>query len=164
MIGTEAGQEIADEPARLIFGQHLARHLLAPVLAADRDRDRARRQIEGVEGQVGGKYILLEFLVAEGIAEHPITRLLARCAYAETIERDAAIVGIGQRRAADDRPLGHAERVAGGREHRILRERERSEEHTSELQSLMRISYAVLCLKQKKYTAPYPQHLTDTTT
>src|SRR3546814_6765410 len=28
--------------------------------------------------------------------------------------------------------------------------RERSEEHTSELQSLMRISYAVFCLKTKK--------------
>src|SRR3546814_3809939 len=28
----------------------------------------------------------------------------------------------------------------------------RSEEHTSELQSLMRISYAVFCLKQKQYT------------
>src|SRR3546814_2030365 len=28
-------------------------------------------------------------------------------------------------------------------------ERERSEEHTSELQSLMRISYAVFCLKKK---------------
>src|SRR3546814_10597804 len=28
--------------------------------------------------------------------------------------------------------------------------RGRSEEHTSELQSLMRISYAVLCLKKKK--------------
>src|SRR3546814_1120882 len=28
----------------------------------------------------------------------------------------------------------------------------RSEEHTSELQSLMRISYAVLCLKKKKLT------------
>src|SRR3546814_1438480 len=27
---------------------------------------------------------------------------------------------------------------------------DRSEEHTSELQSLMRISYAVFCLKQKK--------------
>src|SRR3546814_3515328 len=27
----------------------------------------------------------------------------------------------------------------------------RSEEHTSELQSLMRISYAVLCLKKKQY-------------
>src|SRR3546814_4929396 len=33
----------------------------------------------------------------------------------------------------------------------------RSEEHTSELQSLMRISYAVFCLKKKK-------KLTDTTT
>src|SRR3546814_5856021 len=29
---------------------------------------------------------------------------------------------------------------------------DRSEEHTSELQSLMRISYAVLCLKKKKNT------------
>src|SRR3546814_4247967 len=28
----------------------------------------------------------------------------------------------------------------------------RSEEHTSELQSLMRISYAVVCLKKKKHT------------
>src|SRR3546814_7177251 len=34
----------------------------------------------------------------------------------------------------------------------MLRERKggRSEEHTSELQSLMRISYAVFCLKKKK--------------
>src|SRR3546814_1393645 len=30
----------------------------------------------------------------------------------------------------------------------------RSEEHTSELQSLMRISYAVFCLKKKKITIP----------
>src|SRR3546814_2095062 len=31
-----------------------------------------------------------------------------------------------------------------------IQESERSEEHTSELQSLMRISYAVFCLKKKK--------------
>src|SRR3546814_1291965 len=31
----------------------------------------------------------------------------------------------------------------------------RSEEHTSELQSLMRISYAVFCLKKKKTTITY---------
>src|SRR3546814_11326949 len=31
-------------------------------------------------------------------------------------------------------------------------DRARSEEHTSELQSLMRISYAVFCLKKNKYT------------
>src|SRR3546814_4450149 len=33
-----------------------------------------------------------------------------------------------------------------------LHGKERSEEHTSELQSLMRISYAVFCLKKKKQT------------
>src|SRR3546814_1556398 len=32
--------------------------------------------------------------------------------------------------------------------------RGRSEEHTSELQSLMRISYAVFCLKKKKKNTP----------
>src|SRR3546814_4517949 len=31
----------------------------------------------------------------------------------------------------------------------------RSEEHTSELQSLMRISYAVFCLKKKIHTIPH---------
>src|SRR3546814_8590412 len=36
----------------------------------------------------------------------------------------------------------------------------RSEEHTSELQSLMRISYAVFCLK--KNTTQYTQHTTAT--
>src|SRR3546814_9274558 len=35
---------------------------------------------------------------------------------------------------------------------RVVGEIGRSEEHTSELQSLMRISYAVFCLKKKKTT------------
>src|SRR3546814_2450435 len=49
---------------------------------------------------------------------------------------DPAVGGIdgGQRNACDRRRQG---------------ERQRSEEHTSELQSLMRISYAVFCLKIK---------------
>src|SRR3546814_3115324 len=37
--------------------------------------------------------------------------------------------------------------------------RHRSEEHTSELQSLMRISYAVFCLKKKKKV--YKQTITN---
>src|SRR3546814_5871853 len=44
--------------------------------------------------------------------------------------------------------------VAGNRE--LLR----SEEHTSELQSLMRISYAVFCLKKKKLRKPTHTHST----
>src|SRR3546814_1685511 len=35
----------------------------------------------------------------------------------------------------------------------------RSAEHTSELQSLMRTSYAVFCLKKKKHTAYLTYHL-----
>src|SRR3546814_3904237 len=44
---------------------------------------------------------------------------------------------------------------------------DRSEEHTSELQSLMRISYAVFCLKKKTktqhngHTAPYTPHISS---
>src|SRR3546814_6847084 len=34
----------------------------------------------------------------------------------------------------------------------------RSEEHTSELQSLMRISYAVFCLKKKKHDTNTPHY------
>src|SRR3546814_8726524 len=36
------------------------------------------------------------------------------------------------------------------RQHTLIHRHSRSEEHTSELQSLMRISYAVFCLKKKK--------------
>src|SRR3546814_7946327 len=38
---------------------------------------------------------------------------------------------------------------------RLLPRLVRSEEHTSELQSLMRISYAVFCLKKKKLHTQY---------
>src|SRR3546814_1621332 len=51
--------------------------------------------------------------------------------------------------------LGDVMRFGGAPEGQLLRHRDkiaiwRSEEHTSELQSLMRISYAVFCLKKKK--------------
>src|SRR3546814_7982971 len=54
-----------------------------------------------------------------------------------------ALAGRRGVRGVDGRPADrHAQEGAPGR--RVLR----SEEHTSELQSLMRISYAVLCLKK----------------
>src|SRR3546814_2863546 len=66
-----------------------------------------------------------------------------------------------QRRLRDGR-LGQGKQcrrgrdAAGGRQRRLRQGRgagngRRSEEHTSELQSLMRSSYAVFCLKKKKY-------------
>src|SRR3546814_3407073 len=61
--------------------------------------------------------------------------------------------GNGDDEGADsqDAPPGGAEEESGsdGAEQPAGHDR-RSEEHTSELQSLMRISYAVFCLKKKK--------------
>src|SRR3546814_6281930 len=51
-----------------------------------------------------------------------------------------------------DRPQHEILGVVAGEKENLLRRADvdRSEEHTSELQSLMRISYAVFCLKKKK--------------
>src|SRR3546814_9992083 len=48
--------------------------------------------------------------------------------------------------------VAESARLAQGRYGGHHRRVDRSEEHTSELQSLMRISYAVFCLKKKKKT------------
>src|SRR3546814_5569322 len=77
-------------------------------------------------------------------------------AFREAEEGEAARMGDGQRRA-DDPLRGIVDHDAGGGRplvHAVAHAavESRSEEHTSELQSLMRISYAVFCLKQKKKT------------
>src|SRR3546814_10338920 len=50
-----------------------------------------------------------------------------------------------------DEPRPRRRRSARRESCASARSRPRSEEHTSELQSLMRISYAVFCLKKKKH-------------
>src|SRR3546814_9913633 len=59
---------------------------------------------------------------------------------------------------AGDRPGNRA--VAGIAEQAAVL-LQRSEEHTSELQSLMRISYAVFCLKKKKHNNTYRNNTTQ---
>src|SRR3546814_4314349 len=62
--------------------------------------------------------------------------------FAGIVDHGRLLSGIARKRAGPDR------RSSGRRrEYLIL---DRSEEHTSELQSLMRISYAVFCLKKKR--------------
>src|SRR3546814_4341283 len=53
-----------------------------------------------------------------------------------------------RRGRARPRPVTRSARLARGKSQAAVAAR--SEEHTSELQSLMRISYAVFCLKKKK--------------
>src|SRR3546814_10887332 len=63
------------------------------------------------------------------------------------------------RRRAPFRRIGPPSGRRPIEDRRQRRPARRSEEHTSELQSLMRISYAVFCLKKKKLTG-IPQSLT----
>src|SRR3546814_6492108 len=68
---------------------------------------------------------------------------------------DPARAGLEDRREATEDHALAVERHFGRRLHaRVFR----SEEHTSELQSLMRISYAVFCLKKKKSTCTDMNH------
>src|SRR3546814_1576105 len=60
------------------------------------------------------------------------------------VGRDDAIFGAARQRR--DRGAGQPLREVGGKGSAQIGAK-RSEEHTSELQSLMRISYAVFCLK-----------------
>src|SRR3546814_1549360 len=64
------------------------------------------------------------------------------------VQEAGRILGLGDLLQRKPKALsgGQRQRVAMGRA--IVR-KPRSEEHTSELQSLMRISYAVFCLKKK---------------
>src|SRR3546814_1661384 len=63
-------------------------------------------------------------------------------------------VAVDGRQAGGDLLFWHCVVPGDGRKWGIMahpaRATRRSEEHTSELQSLMRISYAVFCLKKKK--------------
>src|SRR3546814_10429735 len=76
-----------------------------------------------------------------------------------TLFRSRAPAPGGRRRTRQHRDLARAlEHAQGKLRDRLLPRRarmhavseQRSEEHTSELQSLMRISYAVFCLKKKR--------------
>src|SRR3546814_5347042 len=78
---------------------------------------------------------------------------------------------VNLRAAQPDQRLFGREQIALGVEHfeigrnalPIPLARKRSEEHTSELQSLMRTSYAVFCLK-KTTTQPYLPHRSSIST
>src|SRR3546814_9015610 len=78
------------------------------------------------------------------VAQRPAVELHVDARPAAGNERIRTLRGAGAVDAADRR-----RDVAGADEDDVRCIGERSEEHTSELQSLMRISYAVFCLKKK---------------
>src|SRR3546814_5701859 len=79
-----------------------------------------------------------------GCAGRAVARLDAEIAGAAGDGRDGGVLTVVFRQR---RRRGVGQRRGGGFERR-------SKEHTSELQSLMRISYAVFCLKNTNHTTP----------
>src|SRR3546814_5361597 len=93
-----------------------------------------------------------------GVGDRPEARAQPHRALPEILDPDLVgphILPILRRRLLlqIDRLHGNPDVVGGATVHLghpRTRRSSRSEEHTSELQSLMRISYAVVCLKKKK--------------
>src|SRR3546814_2596425 len=80
------------------------------------------------------------------------SRLLKKWFYRpESASSRLRVKQLARRLCLDRCPDSRANRTY---QEQMMRESSRSEEHTSELQSLMRISYAVFCLKKKKYIKP----------
>src|SRR3546814_6073875 len=100
------------------------------------DLPAAIEQLRIVAGSVG-----VEFFPSE-VGQKPVD--IARAALAEARKQyaDVLIVDTAGRTTVDEEMMTEIAAL-----HAAL---DRSEEHTSELQSLMRISYAVFCLKKKK--------------
>src|SRR3546814_10710832 len=87
----------------------------------------------------------------------PRDHLDRRSPIADLWEPRAFPRSFGPRLAAD--PRANQGSFECGRSHGARRnEPRRSEEHTSELQSLMRISYAVFCLKKKTNHKKHTTH------
>src|SRR3546814_2384536 len=90
----------------------------------------------------------------EKAADHAAVEAM-RKAFDELYIDGTVVIGEGERDEAPMLFIGEKVGGAPGKGPKIdiaLDPLERSEEHTSELQSLMRISYAVFCLKKKQPT------------
>src|SRR3546814_8095478 len=82
-----------------------------------------------------------------GMQRHRVATAPIRCPRVHRgghVAIGGSLCGCGEQRRGDDK-------MHGAHDDLLLRIRDRKE-HTSELQSLMRISYAVFCLKKKNNT------------
>src|SRR3546814_2881170 len=150
------------------YGHPLAPHDALPSSAAEHAR---QPSAERRASPVFCRDFLQHGIVEHGVRQQPFepgVLLLEHLQLARLRHVHAAILGLPrvQRRAADAVLATHigglhpAFLLAQHRDDLLLAEpglphvrlltKARSEEHTSELQSLMRISYAVFCLKKKK--------------
>src|SRR3546814_10520418 len=92
-----------------------------------------RRPVERLHGNGARRYVDLSHVIADGVVTYPGLPAVHVCDY------------LSREQSRDHYEAGTEFQIAS-----IEMVANRSEEHTSELQSLMRTSYAVFCLKKKK--------------
>src|SRR3546814_67353 len=146
-------KEAIERRQRAHFG---LRDAAQDVLGAQLARMLQARRAEQVAQRLDGVLVELEHArgLVRGVELAPALRVLGG-------DAGGATVGVAaQRLDAAEREHEAARGVAPVRAHR--HGAGRSEEHPSELQSLMRISYAVFCLKKKKKIYYINQTLTTT--
>src|SRR3546814_2419811 len=132
-VGGRGGEELHDADGAGLAARALVELRFLVALGAD------HQPVEAVPVTV---FLKQHDKVGQAVLRLGVERLLRPlCALQVLMQDDVAGPGALMR-------LRH-EAVHRGRELRAVLA-ERSEEHTSELQSLMRISYAVFCLKKKK--------------
>src|SRR3546814_5339516 len=116
----------------------------------------SQRYLPTLGRRIGGAGMILPRLFRAALGQRRIERVVelpaepalgVRRANLDAGARPQPVIGVDAKDTAD--LIGAVDR---GRGRHIARGRYRSEEHTSEIQSLMRLSYAVFCLKIQKKT------------
>src|SRR3546814_2280756 len=142
-------------------GEHPDLHVLTLSFPTRRSSDLPGRGVDGHRGYSRR----IELADGQALATH-FFRQERQCRLHPVLDVDDCLVGTEADSKTRDQ-LHIAVRCRGGaqidhafRPIDLLFQRRgnglRSEEHTSELQSLMRISYAVFCLKKNKLTTTHP--------
>src|SRR3546814_10401974 len=158
---------------QLVHEEHLLRHLEVGERGLGGGLDGLGRHL----GTAAGALHHREHRLAEVGVRHADDRRLLHAR--DRVDAELDLLRIGVEAAGDDEVLGPPDdmdvaalvdrRHVSGDEEAVLAElgggllrlAPRSEEHTSELQSLMRIPYAVFCLKKKRKSSI--KHTTNTT-
>src|SRR3546814_7747498 len=120
-----------------------------------RTRDRGDRSLDARVRFIASGWRVVEARLGEAPEHHRVVE--RRFGFQEEFERRRAVIVLRRTNASNPAVFGIKERFDDGdvlgRQQRLVAESEvsvdedRSEEQTSEIQSLMRISYAVFCLK-----------------
>src|SRR3546814_2384046 len=114
---------------------------LPPISPSPRTRSGVQRPASAATGEFAARWMPERVRHDGKAAEHGFTFRRRSAEHGFTSLRRSAEHGFTFRRRSAENGFTFRRRSA---------ENGRSEEHTSELQSLMRISYAVFCLKKKK--------------